>query len=160
MSSAARAPTISSARGRQRVVIGRPVHFVDDDPASAIAKAEASCAAPREPPVSARSPSSTSRSRPPSTTSGASTRESLVLIVDIGGGTSDFTVVRLGPERMARADRAGDVLATSGVHIGGTDFDQRLSLECVMPQLGFRHHRPARAARCRAGPSSTSRPGT
>ena len=32
-----------------------------------------------------------------------------------------------------------DVLATSGVHIGGTDFDQRLNLERVMPEFGFRH---------------------
>ena len=28
------------------------------------------------------------------------------------------------------------------MHIGGTDFDQRLSLECVMPQFGFRHIGP------------------
>ncbi|RZL96992.1 MAG: heat-shock protein, partial [Variovorax sp.] len=45
----------------------------------------------------------------------------------------------LGPERMGRPDRAADVLATSGVHIGGTDFDQRLNLERVMPEFGFRH---------------------
>jgi FkbH-like protein len=35
-----------------------------------------------------------------------------------------------------------DVLATSGVHIGGTDFDQKLSLEQVMPLLGYRHLGP------------------
>ena len=67
------------------------------------------------------------------------TRESLVLIVDIGGGTSDFTVVRVGPERAHRADRREDILGTAGVHIGGTDFDQRLNLDRVMPQFGFRH---------------------
>jgi hypothetical chaperone protein len=43
---------------------------------------------------------------------------------------------------MARADRSGDVLATTGVHIGGTDFDQKLSLEQVMPLLGYRHLGP------------------
>jgi len=69
--------------------------------------------------------------------------ESLVLVVDIGGGTSDFTVVRLGPQRMARADRSSDVLATTGVHIGGTDFDRRLSLDLLMPLLGFRHIGPS-----------------
>jgi hypothetical chaperone protein len=63
-------------------------------------------------------------------------------VVDIGGGTSDFTVVRLGPDRMARPDRSGDVLATTGVHIGGTDFDHKLSLENVMPLLGYRHLGP------------------
>src|SRR5690606_37574062 len=67
-------------------------------------------------------------------------RESVVLVVDIGGGTSDFTVVRLGPERMAQADRSADVLATAGVHIGGTDFDQRLNIELLQPLLGLRHH--------------------
>jgi hypothetical chaperone protein len=70
------------------------------------------------------------------------TLESTVLVVDIGGGTSDFTVVRLGPERMHRADRTDDVLATSGVHIGGTDFDRRLSLAQIMPLLGFGHIGP------------------
>jgi hypothetical chaperone protein len=70
-----------------------------------------------------------------------------VLVADIGGGTSDFTLVRLSPQRAARAaqqgrDRSDDILATAGVHIGGTDFDHRLSLEEVMPLLGLRHLGP------------------
>jgi hypothetical chaperone protein len=65
-------------------------------------------------------------------------REELALIADIGGGTSDFSLVRLGPERRRRADRLADVLANDGVHIGGTDFDRSLSLGTVMPHLGFR----------------------
>ena len=69
--------------------------------------------------------------------------EALVLVVDIGGGTSDFTLVRLGPERLARSGRADDVLATTGVHVGGTDFDRRLSLDLLMPLLGFRHTGPS-----------------
>ena len=65
-------------------------------------------------------------------------REELVLIADIGGGTSDFSLVRLGPERGGRAaDRRDDILATGGVHIGGTDFDKYLSLSSVMPLLGY-----------------------
>ena len=63
-------------------------------------------------------------------------REELVLIADIGGGTSDFSLVRLGPDRAGRADRRDDILATGGVHIGGTDFDKYLSLASVMPLLG------------------------
>jgi hypothetical chaperone protein len=63
-------------------------------------------------------------------------REELVLIADIGGGTSDFSLVRLGPERAQHADRRADLLATGGVHIGGTDFDKYLSLAAVMPLLG------------------------
>ncbi|QYF93202.1 Hsp70 family protein [Massilia sp. PAMC28688] len=64
-------------------------------------------------------------------------REELVLIADIGGGTSDFSLVRLSPDRAARAERRDDILATGGVHIGGTDFDKYLSLTSVMPLLGY-----------------------
>ncbi|NOJ48390.1 Hsp70 family protein [Bradyrhizobium archetypum] len=65
------------------------------------------------------------------------TSEELALIADIGGGTSDFSIVRLGPERHGKADRAADILANDGVRIGGTDFDRQLSLGVVMPLFGF-----------------------
>jgi hypothetical chaperone protein len=65
-------------------------------------------------------------------------REELVLIADIGGGTSDFSLVRLSPTLAAKAERRDDILATGGVHIGGTDFDKYLSLASVMPLLGYR----------------------
>jgi hypothetical chaperone protein len=65
------------------------------------------------------------------------TGERLALIVDLGGGTSDFSVVRVSPERAAAAERGGDILATAGVHIGGTDFDRLLSMAKVMPELGL-----------------------
>jgi hypothetical chaperone protein len=71
------------------------------------------------------------------------TRDTTVLVVDIGGGTSDFTVVRVGPGRHAQVDRAGDLLATTGVHIGGTDFDRALHLRHVMPLLGLGHVGPS-----------------
>jgi hypothetical chaperone protein len=64
-------------------------------------------------------------------------REELVLIADIGGGTSDFSLVRLAPERVKKLERRDDILATAGVHIGGTDFDKYLSLSAVMPLLGY-----------------------
>jgi hypothetical chaperone protein len=63
--------------------------------------------------------------------------EEIALIADIGGGTSDFSIVRLSPERRGRPDRAGDILANDGVRIGGTDFDRQLSLGTVMPLLGL-----------------------
>lgn len=125
----------------KRVVMGRPVHFVDDDPErDALAQQSLLQAAQAvgfdevsfqlEPIAAALDYER------------RLTRESTVLVVDLGGGTSDFTVVRLGPSRMAQADRAHDVLATTGVHIGGTDFDHKLSLEQVMPLLGYRHLGP------------------
>ena len=64
-------------------------------------------------------------------------REEVVLVADIGGGTSDFTVIRIGPERRKRADRASDILSNAGARIGGTDFDNLLSLDAVMPLLGM-----------------------
>src|SRR5471032_967944 len=64
-------------------------------------------------------------------------REELVLIADIGGSTSDFSLVRLSPERAKKAERRDDILANGGVHIGGTDFDKYLSLSSVMPMLGY-----------------------
>lgn len=63
--------------------------------------------------------------------------EELVLIVDIGGGTADFSVVRVSPERARKADRSDDILANRGIRIGGTDFDRMLSMHYVMPHFGL-----------------------
>ncbi|MCH2094171.1 MAG: Hsp70 family protein [Rhodobacteraceae bacterium] len=54
-----------------------------------------------------------------------------MLIVDIGGGTSDFTV-------FDRVDGQTHVLGSGGLRLGGTDFDTALSLAHAMPQLGHR----------------------
>jgi hypothetical chaperone protein len=116
-------------------VFGRPVFFVDDDPkADRLAEdtlAEIARAAgfkdigfQYEPIAAAFDYES------------RIDKEELVLIADIGGGTSDFSLVRLGPDRAGRSDRRDDILATGGVHIGGTDFDKYLSLASVMPLLG------------------------
>ncbi len=63
-------------------------------------------------------------------------KEQLALIVDMGGGTSDFTVIRLHPENTPH-DRSKDILANTGIHIAGTDFDKKLSMHSVMPLLGY-----------------------
>lgn len=64
--------------------------------------------------------------------------EKLALVVDIGGGTSDFTVICLSQHFLNRTNRANDILANTGVRIGGNDFDKDLSLISFMPELGFR----------------------
>src|SRR5205814_10639157 len=79
------------------------------------------------------------------------TSEEVALIADIGGGTSDFSIVRLGPDRHGKADRAADILANDGVRLGGTHFDRPLSLGVIMPPLGLR------SAMQRAGPAGPSR---
>src|ERR1700744_3071953 len=121
----------------QQVVHGRPVHFVDDNPAGD-AKAEATLRGIAESvgfrdisfqfePIAAALDYERGISA-----------EEIALIADIGGGTSDFSIVRLSPERHRQAERKDDILANDGVRIGGTDFDRHLSLGVVMPLLGYR----------------------
>lgn len=119
------------------VVHGRPVHFVDDDPpadarAEAVLESIARSVGFREvsfqfEPIAAALHYEAQIDR-----------EELALIADIGGGTSDFSIVRIGPERARRADRKDDILANQGIRVGGTDLDRLLSLETVMPLLGYR----------------------
>ncbi|MPS89255.1 MAG: Hsp70 family protein [Comamonas sp.] len=126
----------------ERVVLGRPVHFVDEHPQRDRQAQDALAAAARAAglgevsfqlePIAAALDYEQRLSE-----------EQLVLVVDIGGGTSDFTVVRLGPQQAGHADRTQDILATTGVHIGGTDFDHRLNVAQVMPLLGYKHIGPS-----------------
>ena len=119
-----------------RVVLGRPVHFVDgDEEADRAAQSQLELAARAQgfrdiefqfEPIAAALDYEQIVSR-----------EELALIVDIGGGTSDFSIVRVSPEGARRADRKGDVLANSGVHVGGTDFDRLISIATVMRALGY-----------------------
>ncbi|OJH44308.1 Hsp70 family protein [Paracoccus sp. SM22M-07] len=51
------------------------------------------------------------------------------LIVDVGGGTSDFSLFRSGANGV-------EILANHGVRIGGTDFDRAINIDRVMPLLG------------------------
>ncbi|WP_018413281.1 Hsp70 family protein [Methyloversatilis thermotolerans] len=131
----ARAESAAQRRFDQ-VVVGRPVRFVDDD-GEADALAESTLADI----VRRAGFGEVSFQFEPIAAAHAFEqqvdRESLVLVIDIGGGTSDFSLVRLSPERRDHADRSADLLGNTGVHIGGTDFDKRLSLSAVMPELGM-----------------------
>ncbi|MBL1436127.1 MAG: Hsp70 family protein [Rhodobacteraceae bacterium] len=51
------------------------------------------------------------------------------MIVDIGGGTSDFTIFEIVKGGIR-------ILASHGVRVGGTDFDRKLSIDHIMPLLG------------------------
>ena len=120
------------------VVIGRPVHFVDDDPArDALAQTTLSRAA-----LEAGFSDIRFQLEPIAAALDYEQqidKETTALVVDIGGGTSDFTTIRLNQKRSALSDRSADVLASTGVHIGGTDFDRLLDLATVMPLLGYKH---------------------
>jgi hypothetical chaperone protein len=117
------------------VVAGRPVHFIDDD-------ADADSRAERELAEIYRSvgfrnvefqyePIAAAFQYRRGAALGEGQGEGLSFIVDIGGGTSDFSLVRTGVSEEAT------VLATHGVHLGGTDIDRIVSLETIMPNLGL-----------------------
>lgn len=130
----------------ERVVLGRPVFFVDGDPErDAQAQAALLAAATQvgfaevefqfEPIAAALD------------YEGKINREQLVLVADIGGGTSDFALVRVGPRRAARRrgrTERDDILAHHGVHLAGTDFDRHVELAAILPLLGYRTLRPPR----------------
>jgi hypothetical chaperone protein len=68
-------------------------------------------------------------------------RDVLCLVADLGGGTSDYTVIRLGPGRIG-TDRAKDVLGVAGIDVAGNDFDARIVWRKVAPYLGlFAHYK-------------------
>lgn len=122
--------------GLTQAVFGRPVHFVDDDPAGdaaaqGVLEEIARACGFREvafqfEPVAAALDYEQRL-----------TGEEIVLVFDIGGGTSDMSVLRLSPARARAPDRTGDILANGGIRVGGTDFDRLLSLAEVMPHLGY-----------------------
>ena len=127
---------LQGGRPMTRAVLGRPVFFVDDDPARDAQAAAALARAARavgfadvdfqyEPIAAAFDYERTVQ------------HEQIALVADIGGGTSDFSVVRVGPDRARRLDRKGDILANHGVHVAGTDFDRRVELDCILGAFGY-----------------------
>lgn len=125
-----------------RAVLGRPVFFVDGEPerdATAQAQLEACARAVgfeevqfQYEPIAAAFDFEQQ-----------ATREQIVLVADIGGGTSDFSLVRVGPERMQRLARRDDILASHGVHIAGTDFDRHIELAGILQAFGYRATGPS-----------------
>jgi hypothetical chaperone protein len=64
-------------------------------------------------------------------------RDERILIGDFGGGTSDFTIISVGPGVRARGRRASDIIGTDGVPIAGDAFDKRIIRNLVAPRLGM-----------------------
>ncbi|WP_147198830.1 molecular chaperone [Pantoea sp. CCBC3-3-1] len=62
--------------------------------------------------------------------------ETRVLIVDIGGGTTDCSMLLMGPQWHDKADRNGSLLGHSGCRVGGNDLDIMLAFKELMPLLG------------------------
>jgi hypothetical chaperone protein len=120
-----------------RVVVGRPVHFsnaqdhADDEFAlERLRQAVARCGFTEivfefEPVAAAYSYEQTLD------------RDELILIGDFGGGTSDFSILRVGPTQRRRGRRPEDIIGTDGVAVAGDAFDKQIIRKLVAPRLGL-----------------------
>lgn len=118
------------------VVLGRPVLFSEDPGKDALAQSRLEKAARKAgfreiyfqfEPVAA------ALSYEESLPAGA---EKLVLIGDFGGGTSDFTVIRVKGGAFDRSDRRSDVLSIGGVYTAGDKFDSQIMWEKIAKYFG------------------------
>lgn len=120
----------------ESVVLGRPVLFSEDPEKDALAQRRLEAAARKAgfrqiwfqfEPVAA------ALSYEESLPAGA---EKIVFIGDFGGGTSDFTVIRVKGGAFARADRRSDVLSLGGVYTAGDKFDSQIMWDKVAKYFG------------------------
>ncbi|HZZ84097.1 MAG TPA: Hsp70 family protein [Anaeromyxobacteraceae bacterium] len=112
----------------RRALLGRPVHFDGEDDAFAEGRLRKAAELAGfeevrflpEPVAAARS------------FGAAAQRDELALIGDFGGGTSDFTVLRVGPRPLERSD----VLAVGGVAVAGDALDAAVMRAQVARHFG------------------------
>lgn len=65
------------------------------------------------------------------------TQDQIVLVVDIGGGTTDCSLIQMGPSHQGKTDRSKTLLAHSGQRVGGNDLDIYLAFKQLMPLFGM-----------------------
>lgn len=65
------------------------------------------------------------------------TSDKMVLVIDIGGGTSDCSLIRMGPSWRNRTERADSLLAHRGRSTGGNDLDIAIAFKRFMPEFGL-----------------------
>jgi hypothetical chaperone protein len=137
----ARSLTPASSRGSDpipgRVVAGRPVHFSNahdgEDDEFALGRLRAAIALcgftdivfEYEPVAAAYSYEQTLD------------RDELILIGDFGGGTSDFSILRVGPTERRRGRAREGIVGTDGVAVAGDAFDKQIIRKLVAPRLGL-----------------------
>ncbi|HTC61218.1 MAG TPA: Hsp70 family protein [Candidatus Saccharimonadales bacterium] len=63
-------------------------------------------------------------------------REELILIGDFGGGTSDFSLIRVGPDIQRKGKKSADILGNAGIGLAGDAFDAKIIRHLVAPALG------------------------
>jgi len=62
-------------------------------------------------------------------------KEEIILVVDIGGGTTDYSVIRVDKNNN-KINRSEDILSNHGVYIGGNSFDSSIIKKYISPSLG------------------------
>ena len=120
-----------------RVVVGRPVNFSDaqnhDDNEFALGRLRAAIAQcgfedivfEYEPVAAAYSYEQTLN------------HDELIMIGDFGGGTSDFSILRVGPTQRRRGRAREDIIGADGVAVAGDAFDRQIIRKLVAPRLGL-----------------------
>lgn len=116
------------------VVLGRPARFSDNDKKEAMAQERLLLAAEKAgfkevhlqlEPIAAAFSYEARLSNP-----------ELVLVADLGGGTSDFALITLDPKKIGNKNRGSDVIATSGVSVGGDDLDSAIMRHKLIKYFG------------------------
>ncbi|CAM4249539.1 molecular chaperone [Vibrio neonatus] len=59
-----------------------------------------------------------------------------VLVVDIGGGTTDCSMIQMGPDWLGKSDRTQTLLGHTGQLVGGNDLDIHIAYKQFMTELG------------------------
>jgi hypothetical chaperone protein len=117
-----------------KIVVGRPVHFVaeqETDDAFALGRLRGAIEAAGFEEV-------TFEYEPVAAAYHYESRldhDELVLIADFGGGTSDFSLVEVGPSRRGAGSRK--ILGNDGVGVAGDVLDSRILHHLVAPRLGL-----------------------
>src|SRR5438270_7440014 len=120
---------------KQRVVVGRPVRFVgaenSEDDVFALSRLAASLRSAGFGEVSFEYEPVGAAYHYESTLD----HDELIMIGDFGGGTSDFSLLRVGPS-LRRSGATRQVIGNEGVGIAGDSFDARIIRHLVSPALG------------------------
>ncbi len=118
----------------QQVVMGRPARFSRDPAVDAQAEATLVQAA-----VHAGFPTPTFVIEPIAAAlryEETLEHDELVLVGDFGAGTSDFTLMKLGPTHVGWRGRHDDIVASSGVYVGGDTFDAAIVEHGLLSHFG------------------------
>jgi hypothetical chaperone protein len=65
-----------------------------------------------------------------------STRDELICVVDIGGGTSDICLIETSPSRSLSPDRLSDIKAVGGVSEAGDELSSKIMKHKLAPRFG------------------------